>query len=191
MRWGASDEVVAGGASLGDGVNDALPLYLLLQLCKRGRDRDQHRPHGCGCVDFAAAEIENTEASTAAAELVGERQHVLRRATQPVKGSDDQGVASFECGEGGVELRSGCARARDVVVNVEVITADAGSNQLNFLSVCRLLPGRYARVSDELGHGCPFCCLITSPSHTITRDRLRHVVMRTRSPRNDAVVFSA
>lgn len=171
-------EIMASGSSLGDGVGDAFAFDLVLHLSERGHDGEEHRAHRGGCVDVAAAKVEDPEAGAAAAELVCEREHVLCGAPEPVEGRDDQSVTGLERGESEVELWPRGAGTGDTSVDVEIISTYAGGEQICLLPVCGLLPRRHPRVSNELRHVRPPSCLITNLAHRFVNQWLRHVVMR-------------
>lgn len=84
--------------------------------------------------------------------LVGEGEHVHRRATEAVEGGDHKCVANVECSQGEVELRPACSSTRDPVVDVEVVAPDAGAEEIVDLTVGRLVSGRYPRVANQLTH---------------------------------------
>jgi hypothetical protein len=61
-----------------------------------------------------------------AAEFVGEGKHVLSGSPEPVQSRNDEGVTLHECVECSIELGSRRARSGDTLVDVEVITSNAG-----------------------------------------------------------------
>jgi hypothetical protein len=68
----------------------------VFHLRKGGHNGEQHRPHGCRCVDVTSAEIQDTKARTPAAEFIGKSEHVLSGSPEPVQSRDDEGVTLHE-----------------------------------------------------------------------------------------------
>ena len=149
---GPPAEVAAGGASLRDGVSDALAFDVELHLRESCHDGEDHRPHRGGGVDVTAAEVQDAQGSAAAAELLSEVEHVLRRPPEPVERRDHERVTFVQRFERSVELGPARSSARDAVIDVEVVTSDTGAEEVSDLAVGRLLAGGDAGVADELGH---------------------------------------
>ena len=102
---GAAAQALAVRAALAGRVKHRLARDLVFHLSERRHDREQHGSHWRGCIDVPATESHHAKTGTAAAELFGEGEHVLRRSAESVQSRDDQGVASLEGGEGAIELR--------------------------------------------------------------------------------------
>ena len=64
----------------------------------------------------------------------------------------------MECAERTVELGPLFSSTGDAVVDVEVVTPDAGSKNVGLLPVGGLLACGYARVADQLWHCAPRVC---------------------------------
>lgn len=78
--------------------------------------------------------------------------HVLRRAAEPVEGGDHEGLAVVQGLEYSVELWTRRTCTRDAVIDTAAISADASGEQIDSLSVRRLMQGRDPRIPDELAH---------------------------------------
>ena len=103
---GSAAKVLSSFAPFADGIGNAFALDLVFHLRESGHDREQHRPHRCGRVDVAAAQVQNSEPCAAFSELVCERKHVLGGASESIEGCDHESVARDQRGECPVELRS-------------------------------------------------------------------------------------
>jgi len=79
--------------------------------------------------------LEDAKAGAAAAQLLGEVEHVLRRSPEPVARRDHECVALVQCFECSVELGTARSIARDAVVDVEVVASDAGAEEVSDLLV--------------------------------------------------------
>ena len=111
-----------------------------------------------------ATEVEDTKTGAAATELVGECEHLLCRSAESAQSCDHQSVSVFQCVERAVELGTRISGARDTVINVQVMTPNAGRDQIRFLSVGALLPCRHSRVPNQLRLVAPLC-LITNDEY--------------------------
>ncbi len=75
--------------------------------------------------------------------------------TEPIEGDNYEGVAGVQRGQGAVELGAARSSAQAAVVDVEVVAADSGGEQIRLLST-KVLPAKHQYVPDQLVHAsCP------------------------------------
>jgi hypothetical protein len=143
---GSAAKVLSSFSAFADGVGDAFAFDPVFHLRESGHDREQHRPHGCGGVDVAPAEVQDPQACASTAEFVSEGKHVLHGSAEPVQRSDDEGVAIDQRAECPIELAPRSSRPRHTVINIEVIMSDAGGQE-----IC-LLPISFVMGCSEVSH---------------------------------------
>jgi hypothetical protein len=148
-------KVLAGYTPFIDRVEYALSLDVVFHLSEGRHNSEQHRAHRSRCVDVTPAQMEYPKGNAPASEILGERKHVLRRLTQPVQGCNHKCVARLARLQCDVKLRPGCSSSSTPLVDIQVVTPNACGPDFDLLSVRRLLPSRYPRVSNELYHRTP------------------------------------
>ena len=83
-----------------DGVGGAFACNFVFHLCQGSHVGEQHRSHGCCCVDVSAAKVENPEARAVLVQLLREVEDVLGGSPESIECGDDKGVSEnegFEC----------------------------------------------------------------------------------------------
>ena len=112
-------------------------------------------PIGVDVSTSPPPEVEHSKCSAAAAELFSERQHVLSGTPEPIQGGDQQRVPILQGPNCPVELWAGRPGAGHTMVEVHIIPTHRGRQEIGFLTIRGLLPGRHSRVTDQRRQGTP------------------------------------
>jgi hypothetical protein len=152
--WPATKVLASRSAPI-DRVEHSLTLDFVLHLPQSSHGREHHMSRRCRRADISAAKIEDPKLNPAAAQAFGKREHVLRRFAQPVQRREHECVTRLKRGDSDIKLRTSRSSSGIPFIDLEVVTPDAGRQDIGPLFDRGTVPSRYSRVTDQLLHNSP------------------------------------